>query len=191
MASGKKSGKKHIEEDFEAFVRESLGNISVNIEEIRKTQANLVSEVTELKTKVTRNNESLGLPSTNKDSIEELQIKLNEYKERCLHLERYSRDFNLRFLNIPEEQEEDCVEKLQNILYDTLGYQANIENAHRTGRRRSGKPRHIIAKFLYRPERRKVFTKRKILGENVWIIEDMIKEDVDKKKLYQDLIKKA
>ena len=190
MASGKKSGKKHIEEDFEAFVRESLGN-SVNIEEIRKTQANLVSEVTELKTKVTRNNESLGLPSTNKDSIEELQIKLNEYKERCLHLERYSRDFNLRFLNIPEEQEEDCVEKLQNILYDTLGYQANIENAHRTGRRRSGKPRHIIAKFLYRPERRKVFTKRKILGENVWIIEDMIKEDVDKKKLYQDLIKKA
>ena len=87
--------------------------------------------------------------STHKDSIEELQIKLNKYKERCLHLERYSRDFNLRFLNIPEEPEEDCVKKLQNVLYDTLGYQANIENTHRTGRTRSGKPRHIIAKFLY------------------------------------------
>ena len=61
MASGKKSGKNHIEEDFEVFVRESLGNISVNIEKIRKTQANLFSEVTELKTKVTRNNEPLGL----------------------------------------------------------------------------------------------------------------------------------
>ena len=183
----------------------------------------MLNEVNELKTKVSRNNESLGLLnnkfeslnlkyeklngavfensekiddvedrlSTNKNSIEELQTKLNDYKERCLHLERYSRDFNLRFLNIPEEQEEDCVEKLQTILYDLLGYQANIENAHRTGRKRPGKPRHIIAKFLYRPERRKVFTNRKNLGNNVWIVEDMIKEDVDKKKLYQDVMKKA
>ena len=71
--------------------------------------------------------------STNKDSIEELQTKLNEYKERCFHLERYSRDFNLRFLNIPEEPEEDSVKKLQNILYDLLGYPANIENAYWTG----------------------------------------------------------
>ena len=156
----------------------------------------MFSEVTDLKTKVARNNESLGLLnkrfeslnlkyeklngsvfenseriddiedrlSTNKDSVEELQIKLNEYKERCIQLERYSKDFNLRFLNVLEEPEEDCVEKLQNILYDILGYQANIENAHRTGRRRSGKPRHIIAKFLYKPERRKVFTNRKKLG---------------------------
>lgn len=223
MASAKKSGKKHNEEDFESFVRESLAKISDNIEGIRKTQSNLFNEVNELKTKVSRNYESLGLLnkqfeslnlkyeklngsvfenseriddvedrlSTNKDSIEGLQTKLNEYKERCLHLERYSRDFNLRFLNIPEEPEEDCVDKLQNILYDILGYQANIENAHRTGRRRPGKPRHIIAKFLYRTERRKVFTNRKNLGDNVWIIEDMIKEDVDKKKLYQDLMKKA
>ena len=53
-----------------------------------------------------------------------------EYKERCLNLERYSRDFNLNFLNIPEEMDENCVAKLQSLLYNTLGYEANIENAH-------------------------------------------------------------
>ena len=125
------------------------------------------------------------------NTMDDLQGKLNGYKERCLNLERYSRDFNLRFLNIPEEDEEDCISKLQNILHETLGYQANIENAHRTGRRRPGKPRHIIAKFLYRPERRKVLYNKRNLGNNIWVIEDLIKEDVETKKFYQDTMKKA
>ena len=80
--------------------------------------------------------------STHKDSIEELQIKLNKYKERCLHLERYSRDFNLRFLNIPEEPEEDCVEKLQNVLYDN--WDIKLTSRIPTGRVVEDRESHVI-----------------------------------------------
>ena len=90
--------------------------------------------------------------------------------------------------NLKYEKRNDSVfEKSKKI--DDVEDRLSIKN--RMGRRRPGKPRHIISKFLYRPERRKEFTNRKNLGKNVWIIEDMIKEDFDKKKLYQDLMKKA
>ena len=69
MASAKKTGKKHNEEDFESFVRESLAKISENIEVIRKMQSNLLNEVNELKTKVSRNNESLGLLNNKFESL--------------------------------------------------------------------------------------------------------------------------
>ena len=94
-------------------------------------------------------------------------------------------------MNIPEETDENCVAKLQSLLYNTLGYEANIENAHRTGRKRPGKPKHIIAKFLYRSERRKVLSNQRNLSDNVWVVEDLMKEDVEVKKLYQDIMKKA
>ena len=110
--------------------------------------------------------------------------------KRIKNVERYSRDFNLRFLNIPEE-DENCVTKLQSLLYNTLGYEANIENAHRTGRKRLGKPRHIVAKFLYRPERRKILSNRRNLSDNVWVVEGLINEDLEVKKVYQDIMKKA
>jgi len=215
MTTTRKSGRKN-EEDFESFVRDTLATINSNIEDIKKIQSNLSKDVAELKDRVSCNQktlDSLNLKyekingelfdysnktdelskcvSSQMESIDDLKVQLASYKERCLNLERYSRDFNLRFLNIPEEQDEDCIAKLQDILYETLGYEATIENAHRTGRRRPGKPRHIIAKFLYRTERRKVLLNRKNLSDNVWIIEDLIKEDVDKKKSYQDIMKKA
>ena len=78
--------------------------------------------------------------------------------------------------NLKYEKRNDSVfEKSKKI--DDVEDRLSIKN--RMGRRRPGKPRHIISKFLYRPERRKEFTNRKNLGNNVWIVEDMIKEDVD------------
>ena len=69
MASAKKLERNNNEEDIEAFVRESLAKISKNIEVIRKTQSNLPNEVNELKTKVSRNNKSLGLLNNKFESL--------------------------------------------------------------------------------------------------------------------------
>ena len=65
-----------------------------------------------------------------------------------------SRDFNLRFYNIPEDSNENCIENLKTILSNDLGIKPVIENAHRIGGPRTGAsndPRPVIAKFLYRP----------------------------------------
>ena len=86
------------------------------------------------------------------DEVSKLATNVNQAYERLLSLERYSRDFNLRFYNIPEDSNENCIEKLKTILSNDLGIKPVIENAHRIGGPRTGAsndPRPVIAKFLY------------------------------------------
>ena len=72
--------------------------------------------------------------------------------ERLLPLERYSREYNLRFHNIPESLGEVCLQKINDILANQLNVEPKIENAHRVGARNDGKSRAIICKFVYRSE---------------------------------------
>ena len=88
-------------------------------------------------------------------------------RERLLSLERYSREYNLRFHNVPESTDEDCVQKVRNILSNQLDMEPEIENAHRVGPRNDDKPRVIICKFLYRPQRYKVIQKKRDLEDGI------------------------
>ena len=72
-------------------------------------------------------------------------------RERLLSLERYSREYNRRFHNVPESTDDDCVQNVRDILSNQLDMDPEIENAHRVGPRNDDKPRVIICKFLYRP----------------------------------------
>ena len=54
------------------------------------------------------------------DEVSKLATNVNQAYERLLSLERYSRDFNLRFYNIPEDSNENCIEKLKTILSNDL-----------------------------------------------------------------------
>ena len=159
------------EEDFETFVRESLGQLS-------KGQKQIIQDISNLKAKVKLNETALDKISsqfkTLNDSFEELKGELHDarckvdemessvqkhakqiegMRERLLSLERYSREYNLRFHNVPESTDEDCVQKVRNILSNQLDMEPEIENAHRVGLRNDDKPRVIICKFLYRPQR--------------------------------------
>ena len=67
-----------------------------------------------------------------------------DLKNRMEHLERYSRDFNIRVIGVIEEEGKDCMAIVLNIL-TLLGFEdasGEIENAHRTGKKRDDKPRH-------------------------------------------------
>ena len=75
--------------------------------------------------------------------------------ERLLSLERYSREYN-RFHNIAESPGEGCFQKTHDILANQLNLEPKLENAHRAEPRSDSKPRAIICKFVYRPERHKV-----------------------------------
>ena len=100
-------------------------------------------------------------------------------------MERYSRHYNLRFFNIPEDSSEDCIKKLQSILFDDLEIETSIENAQRIGGPRAddkADPRPIIAKFIYLPERFCVIQRKRDLNNGVRVSEDLIWEDRQKKK---------
>ena len=98
--------------------------------------------------------------------IQDLKSKLADEQEKIIALENYSRKENLRFMNIPERNQENCMD----IIYYIIEHERNIsaENiqfhaVHRVGKPRStddqsdAYPRPIIARFLCREDRDTVF----------------------------------
>ena len=118
--------------------------------------------------------------------------EIDDTYERLLSLERYSRDCNLRFYNIPESTSEDCITKLRDILENDLQFHPNIENAHRIGPfKDDGTPRPILAKFLHCPERFRVIKKKRELRNGVRLSDDLIWENRQKKKKLRLVMKDA
>ena len=124
-----------------------------------------------------------------KSSVQKHAKQIEGMRERLLSLERYSREYNLRFHNVPECTDEDCVQKVRNILSNQLDMEPEIENAHRVGPRNNDKQRVIICKFLYRPQRYKVIQKKRDLEDGIWVTEDLIWEDREAKKKLKEVMK--
>ena len=213
--SGKRGKPKEtVEEDFETFVSHQLNSISDNLKEMKGTQVQIQRDIESLQSQTKMNESSISklkesldlklevltgeLHETNtrvdriENDITKYAKEVDDTYERLLSLERYSRDFNLRFYNIPESTGEDCIAKLSDILGNDLQLQPNIENAHRIGPfKDDGTPRPILAKFLYRPERFKVIKKKRELRDGVRVSDDLIWEDRQKKKQLKLVMKDA
>ena len=120
-----------------------------------------IDEIDNLKPKVEKLEEEVA------DMKQSVNITLNEtsnlfqecnveLQRRVERLERYSRDFNIRVIGVAEQDGEDCLLIIRNYL-TLLGFEEDlgeIENAHRTGRKREEKPRNIIVKLHSRPFKR-------------------------------------
>ena len=121
--------------------------------------------------------------------IDALKVRFLEEQEKVIALENYSRRENLRFMNVPEQEGENCA----NIIYDIIENELNmdVENLqfhaiHRVEKRRSSDetskayPRPIIARFLCREDRDMVLKAKGRLRnssqyENVYITQDYAK----------------
>ena len=95
--------------------------------------------------------------------IDALKVRFSKEQEKVIALENYSRRENLRFMNVPEREGENCVDIIYDIIENELDM--DVENLqfhaiHRVGKRRSpdetskaAYPRPIIARFLCREDR--------------------------------------
>lgn len=214
MTSKKGKQKETVEDDFEAFVRQRLSSICNDLTEVKGSQVKIQRDIESLQSQIKHNESSISKlkesldtklevltgemheANTRIDQIENDVTKyaqeINDTYERLLSLERYSRDYNLRFYNIPESTGEDCIAKLRGILENDLQLQPSIENAHRIGPfKDDGTPRPILAKFLYRPERFRVIKKKRDLSDGVRVSDDLIWEDRQKKKQLRSVMKEA
>jgi len=78
---------------------------------------------------------SLNSMNANTEEIDNLQQTNDDLRKKLEHLERYSRDFNIRVLGVSEEDGEDCIAIILDYIA-RLGFEhavAEVENAHRTG----------------------------------------------------------
>ena len=113
-------------------------------------------------------------------------------------VERHSRDFNIRVLGVVEEEGEDCLSIIQDF-FELLGLRdagGEVENAHRTGKKRDGKPRHIIAKLYSRPFKRNLLQvaksqESKDALSGVRFVEDCTHNDFETRKKALPIIKQA
>ena len=114
------------------------------------------------------------------------------------HLERYSRDFNIRVLGVNEDEDEDCMTIILNFI-TSLGFEdaaVEVENAHRTGKKRDDKPRPIIEKLYSRPFKRRLLqaaksTDGKEILQGVRIVEDFTPSDFNVRKKALPIMRKA
>ena len=111
--------------DFETFVRESPAKLN-------KGQDSILHDVATLRAEVQINNASMSDISRRPTNFNQNNQERASFME-LLSLERYSREYNLRFHNISDTSGEDCRQKIEGILAEQLNLKPPIENAHRVG----------------------------------------------------------
>ena len=60
--------------------------------------------------------------------IENLKTRLLEEQEKIIALENYSRSKNLRFMNVPEHNGENCMDVVYDIIENDMNI--NVEDIH-------------------------------------------------------------
>ena len=94
-----------------------------------------------------------------------LMKELETIKEKCNHNEQYSRKASVRIHGKEEAERENTEHVAIGFLKDALGLEVNqddIDIVHRTGVRREGKGRQILAKFKSHKTKVKVFKVKKV-----------------------------
>jgi len=156
---------KKLSADLTNFQRDTnarlakIESVMSKIDEIDNlnTRAQELEDVGRMKVSLTKMNSTVEAIGINTEaSLKPLQDSNRELKNTLEHLERYSRDFNIRLIGVKEEDGEDCMAIVLDH-FKILGFEdayGELENAHRTGKRWDNKARHIIAKLYSRPFKR-------------------------------------
>lgn len=169
------------------------------IDNLNDKQQEIEDEVNRIKDSVNSSKSSVEtLECTLDATTKELQESNRLLQKKIEHLERYSRDFNIRLIGVEEKDAEDCISIVHDY-FTLLGFEnasAELENAHRTGKRRDDKPRHIIAKLYSRPFKRNLLRTAKNPGtkeilNGVRIVEDFTSSDFELRKKALPLMKVA
>ena len=200
MRSDLTSQIKKLSDDVELFQRntnerlQKIESVISKVEEIdglKFKQQELEAGFDSLKT-------SLNSMNTNTEEIDNLRRSNDDLRKKVEHLERYSRDFNIRILGVSEEDGEDCMAIILDYI-TRLGFEhaeAEVENAHRTGKKQGERPRHIIAKLYSRPFKRRLLQAAKSADgktelNEVKFVEDFTPSDFETRKKALPLMRKA
>ncbi len=189
---------------------ECLPDIQRDIKDIKSTIGDLKESIEDTQQDIIEINEKLHNQEKKIESMEmkfeeiqELKLENRKLKEDLEALQAYGRRENLVFLNIPEQTGENCRDVLNNFLKSTklnLQEEIKFQRVHRLGPANSkGGPRPIIARFLFYPDREKIWSMRSNLKGTQYIIKEDFPADTERKRrsLYpvlrraKDLKKKA
>ena len=100
-----------------------------------KKKYNLVKHIQKWQFSFTKTSIKVSLQA----EIENLKTRLLEEQEKIITLKNYSRRKNLRFMNVPEHNDENCMDVVDDIIENDINI--NVEDIHVLAVHRVGKPR--------------------------------------------------
>ena len=129
-----------------------------------------------------------------KQKISTLHFQNESLQDRLVQIDNYSRRSNLIFRGIPESDPEDCEQKLKRILVTNMqianAEEFRFERCHRLNSRM--KPRPVICRFNYYPDRNAVWQAKKCLKDTKIIVdEDFAPEVIERRKSLIPIMKRA
>lgn len=166
--------------DLDKFKTE-IDAVKLSIKDMEKSLTYTQCEVQDLKVhfEAETKEHSKEVDSLNK-KIADLEDRLKQEVENNIALEQYTRRENLRFNNIEEKDKEDCKRVVYNILEKELGVDTTkirFHAVHRVGKKIHGRRRPIIARFVCREDRDKVWSVRGKIKESITHSDAYITED--------------
>ncbi len=175
-----------------ASMKESINENTKQISGIKDVIDFMSAEVKDLKVK-------LGVTESLAKRVE---LNSRQQEERLLHLETYSRRWNLRVHGVPENEREDVrgkiVDVCQQLLPDAKDKLPDaVDIVHRLGRKRlhDNKPRGIIVQFTSRFQRDAVWRAAKesvfLRNNNLKMSEDLSPADRERRNKLWPAVEKA
>jgi tRNA threonylcarbamoyladenosine modification (KEOPS) complex Pcc1 subunit len=175
------------------LINERILSVEQNVKNLTKSIEFAHAEVTDLKEEMKQRKRT---EEKNVTRIGELEESNKRLQETVVDLKARSMRDNLLFHNIEESDEENCAEVIYSLLEEKLDMpdarqNIKIDRAHRVGRKRDSrrKPRAIVAKFNFFPDREKIRRNaRKLKGTRIGISEQF-PEEIEKvrQKLYPEM----
>ncbi|XP_063418148.1 uncharacterized protein LOC134700894 [Mytilus trossulus] len=123
---------------------EGTGNL---FDEVKSKICSLEKDIEQLK----RNNGDGNDSQSIKDELRKLESYNEKLKGKLLDMQCRSMKYNLIFTGLQEQRDENCEMKIRQFIHNEMKIQKPLEfgNIHRFGKSEPGKPRPIIARFLY------------------------------------------
>ena len=101
------------------------------------------------------------------------KAELKEERDKVIELEDYTRRENLKFHNIPESKEEGFTHTSKQVVLSIFEKELQMDSAeirfhvvHRIGKPKENKHRPIVARFVCREDRDRVFARKQGIAES-------------------------
>ncbi|KAK3091803.1 hypothetical protein FSP39_022739 [Pinctada imbricata] len=179
-------------------LQQNLEGVSNIFDEVRNKSLQTEKEVKELKKKISL--QEAEFQKLQKESIEKLDRMVesqDEIKEQVLDLKCRSMKYNLVFSGISERRNENTEEILRSFIVEELGIDEYLDftNVHRFGSGARpgevGKPRPIVARFIYQKDLSSVLANAKYLRGKPYGINRQFPQEVEQARRSLDPVMKT
>ena len=127
--------------------------------------------------------------SSVKADIESLKLQNKELKEKMLEMRCRSMKYNLIFSGIPEESYENCYITIREFIQEEMQVESDdisFHNVHRIGPkddpRRNGRPRSIVAKFVFNDDLVRVKRAARNLKDTPYYVSEQFPPEIEEKR---------